>query len=267
MPEVFRFTAGTSPLLISVPHDGRQLPPALRDDLTEAGMTLKDTDWHVARLYNFVDDLSASVLAATHSRYVIDLNRSPDDAALYPGQTSTGLCPSETFGGQALYRRGPPDAEETRRRVRTFWQPYHDQLRQTLAQLKDQYGYALLWDAHSIASEVPRLFPGRLPTLNLGSNDGMSCATPVSHAVFAAAQASGYSSIHNGRFKGGFITRHYGRPQESIHALQLEIAQRAYMDESSGRFAPAKAVQLRTTLRTLLDTFLSSAAAQAQRTN
>jgi N-formylglutamate amidohydrolase len=257
MIDTYSFTAGTQPLLISIPHDGRLLPCEIAGAMTAAGRTIPDTDWHVRRLYEFAAELGASLLSAEYSRYVVDLNRPADDTALYEGRFGTGLCPTRTFAGEALYEDG--EAIEVAARVREFWQPYHDKIAITLAQLRDRHGYALLWDAHSIPSRVPALFEGELPELNVGTWDGRSCDPAISARVEAAATASPYSSVVNGRFKGGYITRHYGRPQENVHAIQLELAQRAYMDEASLEYDSAKAARLRDTLGTLLETFLVGA--------
>ncbi|MBT8083486.1 MAG: N-formylglutamate deformylase [Gammaproteobacteria bacterium] len=259
MSEVFTFHEGCSPLLVSVPHDGRDLPRDLRGRMTVAGLALGDTDWHVARLYDFVRDLGANLLVARYSRYVVDLNRPADDAALYAGQVATGLCPSSTFAGEAIYEDGPIGPDETARRVCDYWQPYHDKLAATLAALKARHGYALLWDAHSIASVVPRLFDGKLPALNIGTYGGRSCAEPLAAAVTARAARSPYSHVRDGRFQGGFITRRYGEPAKHVHAVQLEIAQRVYMDESSGTYDAQKASQLRDTLRRMLETLIKTA--------
>ena len=222
-------------------------------------MTCPDTDWHVAELYAFAGDLGASVLVAEYSRYVVDLNRSSDDAPLYPGQVATGLCPGRTFAGEPIYRDGGVDTAERERRIERYWRPYHDRLRAILDTLRERFGHALLWDAHSIPARVPRLFDGELPDLNLGSNDSASCGAGLSAAVAAVADASDYRTVVDGRFKGGYITRHYGRPDGGVHALQLEIAQRAYMDEARRELLPAKVEALRATLRHMLDAFLDSA--------
>jgi N-formylglutamate amidohydrolase len=255
MIDTCSFTAGTTPLLISIPHDGRLLPCEIAGSMTAEGRAVPDTDWHVRRLYDFATELGASLLCAEYSRYVVDLNRPADDAALYEGRFGTGLCPTRTFAGEDLYEDGT--AIDVAARVREFWQPYHEKIATTLAQLREQHGYALLWDAHSIPSRVPALFEGELPELNLGTWDGRSCDQAISALVEAAAVASPYSSVVNGRFKGGYITRHYGRPQEHVHAIQLELSQRAYMDEASLDYDSAKAMRLRDTLRRLLETFLA----------
>ncbi len=259
MIEVCSLREGDAPLLISVPHDGCHLPSPIRERMTSAGLSLPDTDWHVSELYAFASELGASLLVANYSRYVVDLNRPPGDEALYEGQIATGLCPRETFAGEPIYNTSPPDANEVAARVADYWQPYHDRLRDSLAAARERHGYALLWDAHSIASVVPRLFDGELPTLNIGTHGGQSCDPALEAAVTAAAAASPYSHVLNGRFQGGFITRHYGDPAKNVHAVQLEIAQRVYMDESTRVFDAAKATGLRGTLRHMLESFIGQA--------
>ncbi len=259
MSDVFHYYDGDLPLLVSVPHDGRRIPRDVSERMTQAGRDIPDTDWHVAQLYDFVRDLGAKLLVADYSRYVIDLNRSAQDDELYPGQLVTGLCPEQTFAGEDIYVGDGVAAEEKERRIAAYWRPYHDQIRATLTAMREQHGYALLWDAHSIASFVPRLFDGELAALNLGTNSGASCAAAVETAVAEISRASNYSSVANDRFKGGFITRNYGRPDDNIHALQLEIAQRAYMDEASATFDDKRAADLRDTLQQMIRTFLEAA--------
>jgi N-formylglutamate amidohydrolase len=253
MTTVFDFHAGTTPLLVSIPHDGRQLPPEIATRMTAAGRSLPDTDWHVARLYEFARDLGASIITARYSRYVVDLNRPADDAALYSGQQATGLCPRRTFDGRDLYATEP--RIDTADRLARFWYPYHDKIRTTLSELRKTHGRALLWDAHSIASRVPTLFDGELPVLNIGTFDGRSCAEAIASAVMRAASKSPYDAVRDARFKGGYITRCYGRPVDDVHAIQLELAQRAYMDEATAEYDEPKASQLRDTLRALLTAF------------
>ncbi|HSD52785.1 MAG TPA: N-formylglutamate deformylase [Burkholderiales bacterium] len=262
--EPFRFRAGTAPLLVSMPHVGTYVPPALAARMTDGALFLPDTDWHVDRLYDFLDALGASVLIATHSRYVVDLNRPPDNANLYPGQDTTGLVPVDTFARAPVYRDGAlPDVGEIAARVERYWRPYHAQLARELDRLRAAHGYALLWDAHSIASEVPRFFPGRLPDLNLGTVGGASCAPAIEAAVAAVARvAPAYSSVLNGRFKGGYITRRYGQPDAGVHAIQLELAEITYMDEAPPfLFDEARAARLRPHLRAMLESILEAARA------
>ena len=260
MSEVFSVVDGEAPLLVSIPHDGRLLAPGQAERMTDVGLALPDTDWHVRRLYEFVGNLGASVIAANYSRYVVDLNRPADDGALYPEQLSTGICPQMTFAGEPLYTDGDTIADDERQdRIETYWQPYHNRIRELLDAIREQHGYALLWDAHSIASEVPALFEGELPALNVGTNNGSSCDTRLTDAVMANAGASGYSAVLDGRFRGGHITRHYGDPDNRIHAIQLELAQRTYMDETSREYDPAVAGCLAETLRDMLTAYMTAA--------
>lgn len=258
MSDVFTFHDGDTPLLISVPHDGWQIPSAIVQYMTGEARGIPDTDWHVSQLYDFARARGASMLVANFSRYVVDLNRPADDSPMYPDQLASGLCPTRTFAGAPIY------AEEleiaTALRIERFWQPYHDKLAATLALLRERHGYALLWDAHSIPSEVPALFDGELPILNLGTWDGKSCDPAIADAVMAAATASPYDAVLNARFKGGYITRHYGQPAAQVHAIQLELAQRAYMNEKTLEFEEDKAAALRDTLDRLLGRFQEAAA-------
>lgn len=258
-PEVFTLVRGDGPLVISIPHCGTELAPGLADRLTEDALTLRDTDWHVPRLYDFAAELGATVIAARYSRYVVDLNRPSTGESLYPGQATTGLCPTTLFDGSPLYRDGAePDAAEVAARVEQYWRPYHAALADAVAQAKARHGRALLYDAHSIRSQVPRLFEGRLPDLNLGTARGTSCPEPLRlklAAVIAEAEDDGFTGVVDGRFVGGHITRHYGRPAEGVYAVQMELAQDRYMDESGPPFAylPDRADRLRPHLRRLLE--------------
>ena len=235
MDKVLNFTRGRLPLLISMPHAGLRLTPAVEAGLVEPARSLPDTDWHLPQLYAFAAEQGASILAAEYSRFVIDLNRPADDQPLYAGAT-TGLYPATLFDGSPLFREGlAPAAAERAHYLAQIWTPYHQTLAQELARLRDEFGYALLFDAHSIRSRVPRLFEGRLPDFNLGTFDGASCAPSLASRLSGiCANATGYSQVLNGRFKGGHITRHYGNPTGHIHAVQLELAQSTYMEE----FAP-----------------------------
>lgn len=229
---VYNLVQGQLPLLISVPHLGTTLPDEFATGMTDTAQVLQDTDWHLDRLYGFATSLGASVLQAKVSRYVIDLNRPPSGESLYPGQTTTGLCPTETFRGEPLYGPAPvPGAPQQADRLDRYWRPYHDALRAELDRLKSQHGAVLLWDAHSIASVLPRLFDGKLPDLNFGTADGKSCAPAIIERVVELASKSPFSQVVNGRFKGGYITRHYGAPADGVHAIQLEMGQDLYMLE------------------------------------
>jgi N-formylglutamate deformylase len=252
----FRLHRGTAPLLVSIPHLGTEIPQALRADYTPRALEVEDTDWHLDRLYAFARDLGASILQPTISRYVVDLNRPPDDTPMYPGASNTELCPSRFFTGDALYREGfTLAAEQKAQRRATWWQPYHQALQEELARLKAQHGHVLLWDAHSIRAEVPWLFEGRLPDLNIGTADGKSADATITQAVAAAAARDPrFTHAVNGRFKGGYITRQYGRPQEHVHAVQLEMCQYLYMREAPPwNYEPAQAAQVEPVVRGMVE--------------
>ena len=250
----FDFTPGTLPLLISIPHLGTEIPAELQADMADVARLKQDTDWHLDQLYGFAQAMGASVIKARVSRYVIDLNRPPNGESLYPGQTTTGLCPVDTFRGEPLYTGGQaPDAAEVARRLSTYWQPYHQQLAAELARLKALHGQVMLWDAHSIASVLPRLFDGQLPDLNFGTADGKSCAPNVLDAVVALARTAPCTHVVNGRFKGGYITRHYGAPGQDVHAIQLEMSQCLYMQETPPfAYLPDKAATVQPLLQAML---------------
>lgn len=220
-----------SPLLIDVPHAGTWVPQSIRAMLTPVAQTLPDTDWHIPLLYEFAIERGATLLAATHSRYVIDLNRDPNNQALYPGADNTELCPTRSFMQDAIYCEGRhPSAAEVEQRRERYWSPYHAMLAEQIERIRQRHGYVILLDAHSIYPVLPRFFEGRLPQLNLGTASGQSCAPAVQGiAADVLAAASAFTSVVNGRFKGGYVTRHYGKPGQGVHALQLEIAQDAYM--------------------------------------
>jgi N-formylglutamate deformylase len=231
----YQFKAGSIPLLVSMPHVGTDIPDEVLAMMTPAAMDKQDTDWHLVRLYDFLGEMGASVLSARWSRYAIDLNRPPENTNLYPGQDTTGLCPVDTFHREPLYLEGrAPDEAEVQRRLQAYWKPYHDQLRAELDRLLALHGRVVLWDAHSIASHVPRFFEGKLPDLNFGTADGKSCDIGLSSAIVSRALAQErYSIAVNGRFKGGHITRFYGEPAKGVHAIQLEMCQSTYMDEDA----------------------------------
>jgi len=255
----YSFKAGTVPLLVSMPHVGTDIPDEVAAQLAPCAAAKADTDWHLAQLYAFAGEMGASTLAARWSRYLIDLNRPPEDSNLYPGQDTTGLCPLDTFGRERLYREGmEPDAAEVARRLQRYWQPYHAQLRAELDRLLALHGRVLLWDAHSIASRVPRFFEGRLPDLNFGTADGKSCSLQLEGAMIQAANSQDrYSFVFNGRFKGGHITRHYGNPAGGVHAIQLEMCQCLYMDEAAPfAYRPERAGAVQPLLRKLFGTAL-----------
>ena len=264
----FLFHQGTAPLLISMPHTGTHVPCDIAVKLTPQGREVHDTDWHMPRLYDFAKALGASLLVATHSRYVIDLNRPPDGASLYPGQSVTGLCPVDGFDSAPLYasKALEPDEAEVERRRELYWQPYHAQLRAELDRIKSQHGVAMLWDAHSIRSVLPRFFEGQLPDMNLGTADGKSCDPVLAQQLLEIAeQSSGHRSVLNGRFKGGYITRHYGQPEQGFHAVQMEMTQSSYMQEQMPfDYLPEVAAGIEPTLQRMLQAVLAFARRQNQ---
>jgi N-formylglutamate deformylase len=260
--DVFTLHRGSAPLLVSLPHDGSTIPTDLAARLLPSARRAPDTDWHVSRLYAFARELGASLLVPSYSRYVVDLNRPRDDTSLYPGQNTTGLCPIVQFSGEAVYQAGEePQPEEIAERVVTYWQPYHDALAGEIARLRSLHGRVVVWEGHSIRSVVPFLFEGRLPDVNLGTANGASCTPALQQRLerVLAAQAD-YTHVTNGRFKGGHITRHYGRPAEGVEAVQLELAQCNYMDEGSFEYLPDRAGLVQPVIRQLLEACLERAA-------
>ena len=250
----FDFQQGSIPLVVSMPHVGTDIPDDIAARMTPCAAARADTDWHLKELYGFLGEMGASVISARWSRYVIDLNRPPEDTNLYPGLSTTGLCPVDTFASEPLYREGDaPGEQEVRGRLAHYWQPYHRQLRAELDRLLAMHGRVALWDAHSIASRVPRFFEGRLPDLNFGTAGGTTCAPEMEQAVLSIARAQDEFSVAlNGRFKGGHITRHYGQPAMNVHAIQLEMCQCLYMDESAPfAYRPDVAARVEPLLRQL----------------
>lgn len=251
---------GESPLILSIPHAGTFIPPDIEARLNERGKARADTDWHVDRLYDGLVP-EASVIKANFHRYVIDANRGPDDQSLYPGQNTTGLCPVTDFDGEAIWRDGEaPGAEEIEERREQWHAPYHIAIADAIEATLDKHGVAVLYDCHSIRSHIPYLFEGELPVLNIGTNSGASCCDALEEIVTNASADSGFPSVLNGRFKGGWTTRHYGKPENNVHAIQMEIAQRAYMAEAPPwDYDEAKAHKLRIVLKNLLSAIESAA--------
>ena len=256
---VFTLHRGMRPLLVSFPHVGTQIPADQQHRYTGRALQVEDTDWFLDRLYAFAADLGASLIVPRHSRYLIDLNRPSDNRPMYAGQNNTELCPTRHFTGELLYHEGfAPDNAEIRRRVAEYWQPYHDALHEELARLQATHGHAVLFDSHSIKSELPWLFEGTLPGLNLGTAAGGSCA-PSLQAKLSKHLAAWTRDSHavNGRFKGGHITRQYGRPAQGLHAVQLEMCWRAYMDEAPPwRWRDERAAEVTPLLRRLVQAML-----------
>jgi N-formylglutamate deformylase len=253
----FHLKPGTTPLLVSLPHCGELIPDELRPRYLPRALAVEDTDWHLHKLYAFAAEMGASVLQPRASRFVIDLNRPADNAPMYPGANNTELCPTRFFTGDPLYvEDGAPTQAEIGRRIAQWWQPYHGAIATELARLKAEHGHAVIFDGHSIKSELPWLFEGKLPALNLGTVDGASCAPSLRAALSQVlASQSSYSHVVDGRFKGGHITRHYGRPAQGRHAVQLEMTWRCYMREEPPYAIDAERMAaLRPTLRALIRT-------------
>ncbi len=259
---IFTLHRGSTPLLISLPHVGTVIPDALKPAFVDRALAVEDTDWFLDSLYQFAHDMGASIIVPRHSRYVVDLNRPAQNAPMYAGANNTELCPTRFFTGEPLYHDGQaPNADQVRLRLNTYWRPYHQALADELARLKAAHGHALLWDGHSIRSKLPWLFEGQLPELNLGTADGSSCAPSLRAAVMQVLERqTQFSHVTDGRFKGGHITRHYGRPLQGVHALQLEMCWSCYMNEANE--APpfaldnARVERLQPLLRALLQALL-----------
>lgn len=259
---------GESPLLLAQPHSGVWLPDGLLARFNARGRQLADTDWHITRLYAGLATNATTVTAQAH-RYVVDANRDPADSSLYPGENTTSLCPLTDFDGESIYMPGQaPSTDEVKERQQTFHQPYHDALQAELQRLHELHGYVILYDCHSIRSRAPFLFEGSLPDLNIGTNSGLSCDAALQRAAVKVCEASRqnrqYSWVENGRFRGGWTTRHYGNPDSGYHALQMEIGQKCYMEESQPwHYLPATAEPLRALLKELLAALEAAAAVKS----
>ncbi|MGH8130606.1 MAG: N-formylglutamate deformylase [Steroidobacteraceae bacterium] len=257
---VFTLHRSSVPLLVSLPHAGTLIPAELRPQFRERALAVDDTDWHLDRLYAFTGELGIGAIVPRYSRYLIDLNRSPENAPMYPGANNTELVPARSFAGAALYRDAcAPDDDDIARRLATYWRPYHDALAAELVRIKGAHGHAVLWDGHSIKSRLPWLFEGKLPDLNLGTVGGKSCAPSLSAALGRVlASQDVFTHVIDGRFKGGYITRHYGRPRDGVHAVQLEMCWSCYMVELPPYVVdPGRAAVLEPVLRALLQAALA----------
>lgn len=246
---------GTSPIILGFPHTGTDVPPDIWDRLNDNGKLLADTDWHIHNLYDGLLD-GVTTVRATFHRYVIDANRDPSGTSLYPGQNTTGLVPETDFDGLSIWKEGAaPDEADITERLRDFHAPYHAALAAEIERVKAIHGVAILYDCHSIRSHIPFLFEGKLPDFNIGTDMGKTCAVEFERVTAEiAGYAAGYTSIVNGRFKGGWTTRHYGQPANGVHAIQMELAQSAYLETEQVPFAydEEKATALRTHLKTIL---------------
>ncbi len=257
---IYHLHRGDAPLVVSLPHVGTYVPQALKSHFVARALATEDTDWHLETLYTFAKNIGATILAATHSRYVIDLNRPPDDQPMYPGASNTELCPTRFFTGDALYREGYAlSSTEVERRRIAYWWPYHLALKTELDRVRAKHGYVVHWDGHSIRSRIPWLFEGALPDLNLGTASGTSCAPALRSALIDAMQSqSEFTHIADGRFKGGYTTRHYGRPSDGVHTVQMEMCQSTYMEETPPfAYDEARAARVQRVLRSILDVALA----------
>ncbi|MBJ7410226.1 MAG: N-formylglutamate deformylase [Phenylobacterium sp.] len=270
MTDWLQIHRGDAPLVISFPHTGTELPTNVAARLISPWLARKDADWWIDRLYDFAPGMGATTIRTAMSRTVIDVNRDPSGASLYPGQATTGLCPTTTFDGEPLYRRDGPDEAEIERRRAEYFEPYHAALQAELDRLRGIHDKVVLYEAHSIRSAIPRLFDGLLPNFNIGTNSGASCDAALVTAVEAACDASEFSRVTDGRFKGGWTTRHYGQPAGGVHAIQMELACRGYMDEPPGLltsaiwptpYTPERAGPMRETLTRVLQACLDFAKA------
>ena len=256
----FTISRGTRPLLISFPHSSAALPDWLVEQMTSAGRATPDTDWCLPALYNFDCMEMASRQEAAFSRYLIDPNRPADKSNLYPGQPTPKLCPIETFAGENIYLDGnEPDDDEIQKRIQAFWKPYHQNIELELARLVDEFGFAVLFDVHSIKAEVPRLFTGKLPDFNLGTHNGKSCADSLQNQLSQVFQnCQNYSHAVNERFVGGYITRHYGSDKfPNVHAVQLELSQATHWDEARQTICTTRAEQVRPVLESFVQTIFN----------
>lgn len=269
MTEWLTMRRGDAPLVVAFPHTGTDLPEDVAG-LVSPWLARKDADWWLDRLYDFAHDLGATTIRTAISRTAIDVNRDPSGVSLYPGQATTELCPTTTFDGEPLYAGALPDAVEIARRRAKWFDPYHAAIATELARLRSQYPRVVLYDAHSIRSRIPRLFDGELPVFNIGTNEGATCDAVLARAVEAPCAASGFTHVVNGRFRGGWTTRRYGRPTDGVHAIQMELACRGYMDEPAGSSEPQTwpvpydsemAAPLRGVLRDVLNACLAVARA------
>jgi formiminoglutamase len=248
---------GDQPIIISIPHAGQRLLASQNEDLIDPRAALDDTDHFVDRLYDFAFDMGISLIRSDMSRLVIDLNRDPEGVSLYPGRSTTGLVPTTDFKGLILYHEGKePDNLEIRQRLIDYYHPYHEAIRQEINRLRIKFGRVILYDAHSVRSVLPWLFEGGLPLFNIGTNAGSTCSPALTEAVI---KVCGPDSVINGRFKGGYITRHYTNLNNGIETIQMELSKRGYMDEERTLWDDGRALALQKTLKTIMTICLKHA--------
>jgi N-formylglutamate deformylase len=264
---------GDAPLIVAFPHCSTYVPDEIRARLTTPAIALRDTDWWIDQLYDFADGMGITTIRATVSRTVIDVNRDPDGVSLYPGQQTTGLCPTTSFDNDPLWRAGQePGAAEIAERRRSWFDPYHRKLADEIARLKASSPTVVVYDAHSIRSHIPRLFDGALPVFNIGTNGGQTCATELRDTVSRICATTAHSAVVDGRFRGGWTTRHYGRPSHGVHAIQMELAQRVYMAEAPSHlddqpppdYDPIKAKSVRAVLEKVFAALIDFAETQGR---
>jgi N-formylglutamate amidohydrolase len=255
---LFELKSASSPLILSFPHSGTYVPDEIFNKFTDIGKQLSDTDWFLEELYlSVIEKIKPVVLYSNVSRYVVDLNRPPDNKSLYAGRPLLGVCPDKTFAGSDIYSNGNiPSDDEVAYRIDNYWKPYHLEIERQIERALNDFGYALIYDAHSIRSEVPRLFSDKLPDLNVGTNEGKSCSNAMSKTMMSVLSEAGYSSVLDERFIGGFITRHYGAPNNNVHAVQMEISKQNYMDEENIKFISSQAAELSDVLSAAIESML-----------
>ncbi len=253
-PSVFELKEFESPLIVSIPHNGQFISHEVLQAMLPAALDSADTDWYLSQLYDFLSELKVTRISANYSRYLIDLNRDSSGKILYANADNTELCPTSTFDLEPLYEEDEePDSQEVQRRIELYWKPYHQELERLIAKARAKFGYAIVLEAHSIAQEVPRFFDGKLPDFNFGTNDGKTVNKSLAK-LLEEFDTGDYSKVINGRFKGGFITRHYAKPEDSIFTIQLELSQITYLNKEKKLYEKAKSIKVIDTIRSLIKT-------------
>jgi N-formylglutamate deformylase len=246
-----------APILLSIPHCGTAFPKELINEYEpELYKEQDDTDWFVDQLYDFANAMGITTISAVYSRWVIDLNRHPENRDLYSdGRLITGLCPVTNFLGNAIYKDGRKSIaeDEIQRRLAAYYLPYHQKIAEHLMALKERFGQVLLWDCHSIRKSLPALHKEPFSDLIISDADGQSSAAKLSDTAFLHLSSSTYSVKRNYPFKGGYITRHFGKPKENQHAIQLEMSKNVYMDDLEKTYVDKKAQKIQTLLKSTLE--------------